>query len=254
MIYFDPVVAFCGGYVSISTRIFNNLPVELQITHLQVTASQGGVQYAHFDFTFPAGQPFVAPKLDGKPGTASPSPYTTMISPVFLDKGALGSAPLLTASPQTLDIQIVSSTVSIGGYVAPSFKYFQAGVPYVINPTLAGLSLSTASIGSIPSAPSLSLGTLTSVLSELTSLTTCSPAFPDSPLLNPGLVGAALSKLPAAITSLIRGADSILAPITSAVLAPLSSALAPLVSPVTSALAPVLTPAASVASKVVAGQ
>lgn len=52
VIYFDLVEGLCNSTVSIETRLDNNLETSIQLLQLAGTASQNGVQYAEFDFTF----------------------------------------------------------------------------------------------------------------------------------------------------------------------------------------------------------
>ena len=121
MIFFDPIVAICGGSVAITTRINNNLGTKLEVVSLAGTASQDGVQYASFDYTFK--NPFVAA------AGATPSAYSEMVMPVFLTQKAAGSVALVFNEAKGLDIEI-TSRARIDGYTAPSFKYMQRGVPY----------------------------------------------------------------------------------------------------------------------------
>ena len=131
LIYFDPIVAICGGFVAITTRINNNLGTKLQVVSLAGTASQDGVQYASFDYTFK--NPFVAA------AGANPSAYSEMVTPVFLTQKAAGSLVLALNEGKGLEISIVSRAI-IDGYTAPSFRYTQRAVPYSESPLLASHS------------------------------------------------------------------------------------------------------------------
>lgn len=52
VIYFDLVQGLCNSTVNIETRLNNNLETYIQLLQLSGTASQNGIQYAEFDFTF----------------------------------------------------------------------------------------------------------------------------------------------------------------------------------------------------------
>lgn len=90
----------------ITTRINNNLNTDLRILTLKGTASQGGKEYAHFDYTFK--------NAFHVPSNTAPSAYSEMISPVYLTQGAAGSLMLALTSDQGLLI-VSSKPLSLAG-------------------------------------------------------------------------------------------------------------------------------------------
>jgi hypothetical protein len=70
------IAALCNGTVSIETRINNNLETFIDILTLSGTASQNGIEYASFDYTF---------KNDFTTNAGeNPGPYSEIIYPVIL--------------------------------------------------------------------------------------------------------------------------------------------------------------------------
>lgn len=95
IIYFDTVTAFCDGYVSITTRLDNNLEADITLISMKGTAYQGGTEYATFDT-------ILSTPLVAKPGMTSD--YSVPIMPVYLTQGAAGSGGLIGTESQGLDI------------------------------------------------------------------------------------------------------------------------------------------------------
>lgn len=121
VIHFDLFIALCNGTVNIETRLNNHLATDITVQSIKSTATQDGVEYAAFSFTFD--QAFTATP------DVVPSPYSQTINPVFLSQGAVGSLPLLFTGAKGLDVNL-QAAASIGGYVAPSLQYSQKAVPY----------------------------------------------------------------------------------------------------------------------------
>jgi hypothetical protein len=244
VIYFDLVQGLCNSTVNIETRLDNNLKTYIQLLQLSGTASQNGVQYAEFDFTFTEDFTTGAGQNPGPYSRACFSffhynrtywlfPWAEMITPVKLSAGPAASLTLLATQAEGLDIEI-TSRVSIGGYVAPSLQYSQKAVPYTIVPTAGGAVLDLGSIGSDP------IGTLTGLVKSLTQITQCVGGVLT---LLPGLGSSLLGNLPGFLTSLIQAPTAIL----SSAISDVSS----VVSDVTSVAGSVVSEVTSVAGSVV---
>ncbi|BGP00846.1 hypothetical protein RTBOTA2_002159 [Rhodotorula toruloides] len=194
-IFVDFVTAFCNNTATFDFRINDNLKTYITILTLSGTASQNGVVYATFDYTF------------ANPTTTNagenPGPYTEQVL-AKLPQGAAGSLPLLVNSAQGVDIDITSK-VSIGGYVAPSFKYSQKAVPYTVVITAGGSTVQ----GGL-------LGALTGLLGELGSLFSCIGGVlsPKGPI--PGLLSTLLH-ITAPISSIVSGVLSDVSGVVSGV-------------------------------------
>ncbi|GAA5951249.1 hypothetical protein JCM3765_002422 [Sporobolomyces pararoseus] len=241
-IYLDLVQAFCNSSASFDFSINNNLATYITVIHLTGTAGQGGTVYAEFDheFTLPfttnAGQ--------------NPGGYSEQV-PTHLKQGAVGSLPLLANIGAGLDIDITVK-VSIGGYVAPSLKYQQKGVPTSIIPTaggnkldgglLSGLGGLLGELGSVAQCVGGVLTIIPSAIGQLSNL----PGFltsligvPLSLLNPPSLISGVLSD----VSGVLSGAESIV----SGVLSPVTS----IVGDVTSNVGSIVSQATSVVGSVV---
>ncbi|GAA5821736.1 hypothetical protein JCM11491_002105, partial [Sporobolomyces phaffii] len=119
--------------------INNNLETYITVLHLTGTAGQNGVVYASFEHTFTT--PFTTN------AGQNPGGYSEQV-PTKLTQGAVGSLPLLANIAAGLDIDITVQ-VSIGGYVAPSLKYQQKGVPTSVVPTAGGNTLDGGLLGGL---------------------------------------------------------------------------------------------------------
>ncbi|BGP22157.1 pre-rRNA processing protein [Rhodotorula toruloides] len=194
-IFVDFVTAFCNDTATFDFRIDNNLKTYITILTLSGTASQNGVVYATFDYTF-------MNPTETNAGE-NPGPYTEQVL-AKLPQGAAGSLPLLVNSAQGVDIDITSK-VSIGGYVAPSFKYSQKAVPYTVVITAGGSTVQ----GGL-------LGALTGLLGELGSLFSCIGGVlsPKGPI--PGLLSTLLH-ITAPISSIVSGVLSDVSGVVSGV-------------------------------------
>ncbi|KAM0789126.1 hypothetical protein ACM66B_003180 [Microbotryomycetes sp. NB124-2] len=203
-LYLDLVNALCNSSIEFDFRINNNLETYITQITLVGTASQKGVVVATFDYTFP--EPFRTEQGQ------NPGPYSPKV-PAKLPLGPVASLASLASSPPTFDVDITSLTVSLGGYVAPSFKYQQNGVPYTIGGVSAGGNPLELSLGG-------GLGALAGLLGNLLNIAQCLAGGGGFTLL-PGLPTNILSNLPGAITSLIAGpisiASSIIGDVTSVV-------------------------------------
>ncbi|GAA6027071.1 hypothetical protein JCM8097_006088 [Rhodosporidiobolus ruineniae] len=221
VIYLDLVTALCNSSATFEVRLDNNLATYLDVQTLSGTASQGGVEYASYDHPF-------ATSFTTNAGE-NPGPYSEQV-PTKLEKGALGSLPLLANTAAGLDIDIVSR-VSIGGYVAPSFAYAQKAVPYSIVFVAGGVTLSLDL-----------LSDLQGLLGELGNIATCVGG---GLQIIPSLIGQ-LSNLPGFLTSLIGVPESLLSPVLSDV----SSLVSGGVSVVTSVVGEVTSDVGSIVSGV----
>ncbi|GAA5897781.1 hypothetical protein JCM8208_000260 [Rhodotorula glutinis] len=191
-IYVDLIAAVCNNSASFDFRINNNLETFITLLTLKGTASQNGVVYATFDYTFQ--------NQLTTPAQTTPGGYTEQV-PVKLPQGGLGSLPLLANQAAGLDIDIVAG-VSIGGYVAPSFAYQQKAVPYTTKVTIGGSSADGL------------LGGITGLLGNLFEVASCVGG---ALSLLPNPILSILTNLPGAITSLLAIPESILNPVTSLV-------------------------------------